>query len=484
MPYVSNMDDAQKNQPGGPITPGGASNTVQLSPNSGIGSVGGGAQTGGSNQAPGGQFASLNQYVNANQGQASGLTNKITGGINDQYNTLNNQNQQVLSGLQGQVDSGYTKQNNDILAQEATNPVSFASNPTNIQSFQGQLNDKYTGPTSAESNTGYQNQVANVQNAISTGKSQVGTEAGRQDLIKQYQAAPGAGVTGLNSAILSQDPNAQKQIENAYNPFSTLVSGLQTGAQGIDTSIGQAQNEAQSASKAANEAIANQTNALNTDVQGQLTNAQNTNSQFTQNYNDLINSLAPGNKLNAQQQQLLGLTPDQYGALQAQTNLAGTSDYMTGRNFGAPSQTAQINNAQFLKQLSAPADVNANQVATPEQFQQLNALLQLNNGQAPANAVLNPAFASEAGTYQAPTFNGAFDYTGALNNATTIEQQERADAQNQANTLTAQADAAHNASKDGFGSFMSSPFGSIAKYIANPLLAVPDEKKLAGKALV
>src|ERR1700690_437612 len=123
MAFVSNMSDEeeQKNQSQGPVAPGGASNTVKLAPTGGIGSAGGSPSAGGASPNSGGGFASLNQYVNANQGQAQPLANQITGGIQNQYNTLQGQNQQTLQGIQGQVDTGYTKQNQDILAQEAAN---------------------------------------------------------------------------------------------------------------------------------------------------------------------------------------------------------------------------------------------------------------------------------------------------------------------------------------------------------------------------
>ncbi len=263
-----------------------------------------------------------------------------------------------------------------------------------------------------------------------------------------------------------------------------MVSGLQTGAQGINTQIGQAQNEAQTASKAASDAIANQTGALNTAVQGQLTNAQDQNQSFAKQYQAIQEGLGYGTGLSTSQYGELGMSPDQYKALQDATARAGTSEYMTAPNFGNSSATSQINNAQFLSPFT-PSDVNANQVATPQQFQQLQALLQLNNNQLPTGAAINPDYASEAGTYQAPTFNGMFNYNNALQNAQSVGDQERADALAKSQSTSAQAQAAHDAGKKGLGGFASSPFGTLAKYMANPVLAVPKEvqytQKLAGK---
>lgn len=285
MAYVSNMDDEQQtNQSQGPVSPGGTSQTVHLAPSSGVGSTGGNP-TPGAAAGAGGQFATLDKYLSANQGQADPLASKITGNINDQYNNLQGQNQQILQNVQGQVAQGYTPQDQGVLTQEAANPVSFASNPSNISSFQKQLNDQYTGPTSAESTPGISNQQAAINTAIATGTAQTGTDTGRQQLLAQNEATPTAGVTGLNSAILAQSPTAQGQIENAYTPFSNLVTQLNTGAAGIDTSIGQAQTQAQQASAAANKQIADQNAALQGTVNQNLATAG---TQATQNQQQTI----------------------------------------------------------------------------------------------------------------------------------------------------------------------------------------------------
>ncbi len=368
MAFVTNMsDEDKKDQQGGPVSPGGAGNTIQTSPGSGVGAVGGTSTSGGAPQS-GGQFASLNQYVNANQGQAAPLSGQITSGIGQQYNQLQNQNQNVLSGISGQVDKGYTKQNQDILSQESQNPVSFASNPTNIQSFQGQLNDKYTGPQNAESTGEYSGQLANVNNAISQGNAQVGTDTGRQQLLRQYEKAPTAGVTGLNSAILAQDPNAQKNIEQAYQPFSNLVSGLQTGAQGINTQIGNAQNEAQNASQTANKQIQDQVSGLNTNVGNELKTATG---QY-QKYTDMANNL--GSTL-------------QQGKLEGASGVdQGLQDFMQNNinpwvSQYAPGQSVSYNFANAIPQLanvSAPTLANA---ATQQDMDAYNALNQLSGTQ-------------------------------------------------------------------------------------------------------
>ena len=498
MAYVSNAPEEQKQDPNAPqqgaVAPVGGGGAVHLAPSSGISGAGGGPAgappAAGAGASPaGGQFASLNQYLDANQGQATPLAGKITDQIGKQYNTLSGQNDSTLSGINSQIAANAAPsqdQTNATIAKESANPTSFASDPGNVASFQGLLNASYAGPASAEGTAGFTGQQTALNNAIATGQTNTTTAAGRENLLSQNEATPTTGVTALNSSILSQDPNALGSVENAYKPFNNLLTNLNTGASTADQNIAAQQAGDTSASAAANKAIADQTGALNTAVNGQLANASTANTNFTNNYNDIIGNLGVGKGLTSDEVAQLGMTPEQYAALSQQMNLANTSQYMTGHNFGAASVAAPINNQQFLTQESAPAAVTANQVATPEQFQSLMALMNLNNGQLPTGAVLDPNAVSQAGTYKAPTLNGAFDYNAALQNATTTQQQERADAQAQANQLTAQADAAHNASKSHtFGGNLLKAVTTGGKYLANPLATVPAQvtgaKKLASK---
>lgn len=474
MPFVENMDDEQKQDPNAPqqgaVSPvGNGGGAVHLSPSSAVPTVGGGGSAGPTGAAPataGGSFASLDKYLGANQGQAEPLAGKLTSSIGNQYNTLSGQTDSTLKDINSQIAANAAPTNSaDVVSQESANPVSFANDPGNVKSFQNLLNASYGGPTSAESTTGLSNQQNNINNAIAAGTAATTTEAGRENLLSQNEAAPTTGVTALNSAILSQSPTALGSVENAYKPFNNLLTNLQTGAGTADQSIAAQQAQASADNTAANNAINQQIGGVNTGAQANLDKLNTGNTNFVNTYNGLINTLANGTQaLTSDQISALGLTQAQADALQQQGVMANTSQYMTGHNFGAPSATTVLNNDAYLNQLSAPVDPTINQAATPEQFQTLAALLTLNNGQLPAGALLDPTQASQAGTYVAPTLNGAFDYDKALQDATTAEQQERADAQTQANALTSAADLAHAQSQHGGGIL-----GGITQAITHPI---------------
>lgn len=389
MAFVSNMDnDEQKNPAQGAVPPSGGAG-VQLAPSGGVGSTGASPQPG--QPGAGGQFATLDKYLNANQGQAEPLANKITQGIGQQYNALDTQNNATISGINKQVQNapGYTASNPDVLAQEAANPVAFAGDQGNIKQFQGLLNNSYGGPLTAESTADYTKQQNAVNNAISQGKQQTTTEAGRKQLLEQNEAAPSTSVTGLNSAILSQDPNAQAKVENAYKPFSNLLTNLQTGAQNVNATIGQEQADATKSSSAANKQIADQVNALNTNVNNTVTQAEAARQKYNtdlQKYQTQYNPISTNiNSLN-----------ELFKGAPVQTNFGGNYGQITNPFTSTLGQTVNNNVA------------NANNVATEDQYNQAAAFQKLLNGLnlGIPTPTLNQSTINLAGTYvPQPTLN-------------------------------------------------------------------------------
>lgn len=448
MPFVANGPDDeedqqnQSNTQSGPVPPSGGG-AVHLTPQSGVGTAAPGGTSGEAPKAAGGNFATLNQYLDANQGQAAPLANKIMGQINNQYNTLNSQDQGVLSNINGEVTNapGYTASNNALIAQESADPVSFANNANNVSAFQQQLTDSYGGPTNAEGDTGFQSQQAAVNNAIAQGQTNTTTDAGRQSLIAQNSAAPTAGVTALNSSILSQDPTYLGQVQNAYQPFNNLVTNLSTGAQNIDQTIAGEQADAANAVSNSTGAINNQINGLNSAVNNQLTTDQ---SNATTVNNEVNQALTTG-QASPTILSTLGISQNQWNALTSAQKADATSDYVKSANgqWGAQSGTANVDLNQFNTQLDPNAVFTTANVATPEQYQDAQAFQTLINGlnlNTP-QAIINQSTASQAGT--APTSTNSYNYTNALGTTQGVGAQEQAAAQAYVAALQSGADEAH-----------------------------------------
>lgn len=460
MAFVSNMDDNEEEKGGQPnasqgaVSPIGGGGSVRLSPTGGVASASGSSGGGTSGaagastpntptpQGAGGQFGSLNQYLTANQDQAAPLAGKLTTGINSQYNSLQGQNDSTLSGINSQIAANATPTNyNDTISQESANPVSFASDPGNVKSFQNLLNASYAGPASAEGTSDYTTQQSNINNAIAAGTAATTTEAGRENLLSQNEASPTTGVTALNSAILSQSPSALGQVENAYQPFKNLLTNLSSGANTADQQIAAQQANATQANQASNAAITNQINALNTGVSGELNTAQqNATAQNTQIKNDLAAGTPTASDLAS-----LGMTSAQWNSLSSADKAAATAQYVTSANgqWGANTGTTNIDLTGFLSQQDPNTVFTSANVATPEQYQEAQAYQSLLNGlniQAPT-ALINQSTANQAGT--APTNLNSYNYTTALNTTQEAQSQEQAAAQAYVSALQSGADEQH-----------------------------------------
>lgn len=441
MPYVSNMNDEEEQKNGQGTSPNGGG-AVHLAPSSGVGTSAPGT-SGGAPKNAGGQFATLDKYITANQGQAEPLAGKITGGIGQEYNTLSQGNQGVLQGISGQVASapGYTKGDNDLLAKEQLDPVSFANDKGNVASFQKQLSNSYGGPDTAEGTSDYQAQQAKLNNAISQGKTNTTTAAGRQQLVAKNSAAPTTGVTALNTAILSQSPNALNQVQDAYKPFSNLVSGLGSGAADINKTIAAEKADAASSSKAAQGALSGQIGGLNNEVQTGLTTAQ----QNATAQNAATKAALTSGKMTPEALSQLGISQEQWDSLSGAQKAAATSEIVSSGNgqFQANTGTSDIDLNQWLTQQDPNAVLNAGNTANSGQYAKAQAFQSLLNGlnlDTP-QMTLNPANAAQAGT--APSSLSSYDYQPALQNAQDTKTAETASAQAYADALQSGADDEH-----------------------------------------
>jgi hypothetical protein len=399
MPIVSNIDDQEKNPAQGPITPSGTG--VPVAAASGVGGAASPTPTQPGQPGTGGGFATLDKYLTANQSQAQPLANQIVSGIGQQYNTLQGQNASTLQGIGQQVANapGYTPSNPSIFSAEAANPVSFASDPGNVQQFQGMLTNTYGGPTSAQGTPEYTKQQNAINQAIAQGQSQTGTSAGREQLLQNIETAPSTSVTGLNEAILSQSPTAQSQVEQAYKPFSSLLTNLYSGAQDTNQQIAREQADAAASSVKANKQISDQISGLNANVNQELAGAQNAYNQYNTLAGTTASALQGGNLptglgvdqgLQAFLSGPVGQWLKAYGGGQGNLGVNAPPTY----NFANAVPTFPTANAPTIAQAATPQDY-----AQAQAFQ--NLIAGLNTGI--AAPTLNPTTANEAGTYATPT---------------------------------------------------------------------------------
>ena len=290
-------------------------------------------------------------------------------------------------------------------------------------------------------------------------------------------------------------------IQNAGKQFNNLTGQLETTRGQSQTQIEAAKKAAQDAQASARGQLQGAVGNLTTQAQQQYNQANTVRNQALQqqeqlrqalsglynpgttlagranpNYGvpeDVLNYSVNQQALSPEQYQSLGMDQGQYNNLISALTAAGTSDYMTGHNFGAPSQTYQFNPLDVLSQQQIP-ELQQGMATTPEQYAQFNALNQLAGG----TLEQSPEFSMEnmAGTAPANYNNtNQFDYNTLINAANDFDVAGKREAKALADQLTMNADAQHAASKQhGWSGLVNKvsnavkPVAKLAPYL-NPL---------------
>ncbi len=489
MATVSNDQDQQQNPQGNqPPTTAGTSAPTGSGTGKGVGaqSVSPVQQ----NQAAQNQsgYTDVASYLNANPGGGSNLGNQVASNLNQGYQSTQNAINQSVNAANTAIGQGYTPENTQLIQQVAANPTQSAGNADTLSQFQGQLNDTYGGPTNWADYGTQQGAVAQAQQNASL----VNAPGGNNALIQQVenQTQPGhtsQGINALDTLLYQGNPQGVATAQAAAKPYAGLTDYLNQANTGIQGNIASAQNNASQAQQDAlnaftgtNGTLTNLNNTVNANAATALTGAQQQQQQLNADIANLYGGVAQNNtqgtvqgfgagnsqpwyntqnynvgQLSPQDLASLGMTQDQWNALQGSLQQAGTtqnvvSNQAGAHNFGAYKPTSQLDISQYLQQ-QAPSSININaaNTATPEQYQQMAAINQLLGSKAPTQGeALNPAMASQAGTYNPGNLN-QFNYQNALTAAQGLGTAEQQAAQQEANQLENAATASHAAGQHG-----------------------------------
>jgi hypothetical protein len=403
------------------------------------------------------------------------------------------------------ISGGYTPENTSLIQQVENNPTSVASDPNQSAAYTAQLNDQYTGPTSWQDTTnngttvgGYgtlQGEVANAQqgaNMSAPGMANVAIQNVEQQMNPGQTSQ---GVNALDTLLFTDNPGGMQAAQTAAAPYAGLTDYLNNANTGITGNIANAQSAAaQTAADAlagGTGAITNINNAVTGTTATDLANAQAEQAQLNKDIANLYGGQALqtagttlgtygggttpwGNttnytvgQLSPQDLQAMGITQDQWNALQGAMQSAGTSTYETGHNFGAGSETGQTNIGSYLNMQDPTTLINNADVGTAQQYADTAALNQLMGAQAPLQGeALNPAMAKLAGAYK-PGMENSFNYNAALSDTQNFENQAIAQAQQEAQAISGAADLAHAQSQHTGG-----VLGGLVQDITHPLSTI------------
>lgn len=406
-------------------------------------------------------YTDVGSYLDANQAGAQKMGNDVAGNLTNKFNQTKTGAQKSANDLINEVNQGYTAENAGLVQDVANDPYAAANDPNKLAAYQQQLNSTYTGPNDWAD---YGTQQGKVNEAAQYG-SLAGTPGGYNVYAQELEGPMASqGVNQLDTLLLRGNQDSAGAIKAAADPYSSLGSFLdqqRTAATGaIDTGRAAAKTTADNAlnaftgeqgaltglNRSINARTAADQSRIRSEMEAALSGAQNINQRG----------------LNAGELGALGINNDQYTTLYNAIQDANTEKYMTGHNFGANAAGLGVGDLSGYLSLQDPSEaVNASTVASKDDYAKMAAIQQLLGGKMPQEMAINPLMADQAGT--AGTDYSQFDYQAALDDILNATKENRNTAQGQANTLTDQANAAHEAGKGG----LMKKLKKIAPYAAN-----------------
>ncbi len=370
-------------------------------------------------QLQGAVAQNINQQNQNTQGQLLGQQSAFQQGLQaNQANTMANQGlvQNVLANP-----TGYTNANGSNVAgvgQSGVNaPTAQANAPTpNLTQgtqFSNLINGQYQGPTGLAN----ANQLSAQGGAAAQTAANMGSAGGRTSILQQLMANPNytQGDSALDASLLGQ--GNQTALNTAANQSRGLQSQINQAISGAQAQGAEAQSNAQQFAAQTQGQLGTQLQNQQAALTNQAAQAQNSNnSQFAQ-----LQAAVASGTMTAQDAQMLGLTQGE--------NLYG------------------VNAANYVTQ--NPMTATAQNVATPQQYAQMQALKQLAGSG--ANTQANQVFQNFANPAAAGTYtNSPIGSANAQNLQTAITGQQ-ANFDQQLAALNAQAGTGINIGAIGSG---------------------------------
>lgn len=312
-----------------------------------------------------GRFTNITNYLNANKNygqQSGGLAGGIANKVQTQVGGLQQQIGQVpMAGgtapsttLVGQFQDKANQQrvqNYPDLINQLNNPTALASDPEKLALFNRMRTASYNGPTGLEGTEKIQQDL----NKLGTVGNQVGTEAGRYNLLNTLYGRQGytGGQQKLDQLLLQANPNQlnrltglNKDVRAVQNQFGTAQKYAQDTAQQI------AQQNEQTKQNAL-QALAQAQNSAQQDLENKVKSTQASREDA---YNNLVANLQQG-KISKDNLEKFGINPNeslyninpldyvQRGQQATRYNVANPEDYA---RFGALAKLSGQDYSNYL----------------------------------------------------------------------------------------------------------------------------------------
>jgi hypothetical protein len=375
----------------------------------------------------------LGDYLSANAPQIQQQAGTMAGNLQNQYGQVSGSIAPAVSQFGQQVKSGYAGFNQADIDKAIQNAAKGSVGEQDVSAVQGQLNNQYAGPQTFQETNPY-TQVQSDVNKAAQNAQLLTTQPGIRSYYQGNYGQEAPGMATLDTALLTSSPEAYGQVKAAAAPFAGLSDLLAQQTAQANTLVPAAQQEIEQGKTYTGQALTAQEQAL----QDQIANALAQRQQAATTQNQQVLQSLQNKSLSQADLGALGLTQDQWNALNEQVTAAATPQTIQDRNAGATTGTTNIDLTTFLQQQNPNTAITAAGVATPEQLAQTQALQQLAAGQWGGNPLTG---ATEVGN--APTGLNTFNYQDALTRAQGTNQAQIAAAKAYVDAVNEGLDSEH-----------------------------------------
>lgn len=337
MPFVNNLqdEDQQQNQQG-------QQQPAMVAPGTGAGPLS--ASSGASPQAQpkqgsSGRWTNLNSYLGANQQQAGQLGSTIVGRINDNIGQTEGALTSANNIFQSQVSQNTVQKDDNVLSQVRQDPTKV-----DVNAFSRMRDATYQGPQNLSEIGGFQQGFEKARQQSEAAQNESGRSALIQDMFNRPTYSRGE--NKLDQLLIQNNEQARSQFQTVQPRFQQLESMLGQKTDAAQQMAQQAKQQTEAARQAAQSTIQSERDSFNQMIESRVQQEQ---AKQLPEFERLRKALAK-DQLSAADMAKLGLN-------------AGT-------------QLFNLDPTRYLVQ-GSPDAINANNVATKDDFARYQALAQL-----------------------------------------------------------------------------------------------------------
>ncbi len=329
------------------------------------------------------KFASVQDYLGANQQQGEALGQKFTGRLADTAGQERTDIAGAADQTKNDITAGTTNFNSGLVNNAVKDPTAVAGDPGQLNDFLKQWNASYSGPQSFENSANY-GKAADAATKANEKQQELSSAGGQQQLLQDEFGVYGQGNKGLDQTLLqtsSAFPEVQRQSKN----FGGVADYLKQQSGDVNTIAQNAKAATDAARTSTRQPFTNSLTQFQSDINAKVAAAKDPQTALHQS---LQKSLSDGNTEKALRDLTTAGVP------------AGVAQDIV-QNLLTLSQTYQSTPDNLGNYLSNPnATVTPANAASAQDYDKAQALQTLTG--VDYSGVLNPANRSQAGTSAQP----------------------------------------------------------------------------------